>query len=347
MGNKKFKNGLCLMKAMPPHKGHLFLIDTAAQQCETTHVMICSDDTQPIPGYLRYQWLREIYKGISNVKIIWCRDKNPQYPYECESLDIFYNKYWVPSVYKHVKELDVVFTSEDYGDEFASYLGIQHVQVDQPRKNFDVSGTAVRNNAFDNWNYIPDVVKPYYTKKVVIVGPESTGKSVLTKRLAEHYDTDYVEEYGRDYTLVSGTDNLTNQDFINIAEGHYLNVNKALSHGNKVLFVDTEAIVTRVFGYMFLGDDFNSLGVDSIIVRQHYDLYLLLDIDAPWVDDGTRSFPEHRKEHFNLLKQEFDARNIPYVVIDGSYDERFEKATKEVDKLGYLYLKSLVYEETN
>jgi HTH-type transcriptional regulator, transcriptional repressor of NAD biosynthesis genes len=344
---KRFKNGLVLGKFMPPHKGHLFLIDSAIEQCVTTHVMVCSDETQPIPGYLRFQWLKTIYKGQPNVKIIWCRDKNPQYPSECESLDVFYKKYWVKSVYDNIKELDVVFTSEEYGDEFASYLGIEHVSIDQPRKTYQVSGTDIRNDALNNWEFIPDVVRPYFTKKVVIVGPESTGKSVLTKKLARHYGTEYVEEYGREYTNIHGTTNLISDDFTNIAKGHFKNVNDKLLHGNKVLFVDTEAIVTRIFGEMYLEKDFDPLGVDNIVICQHYDLYLLLDVDVPWIDDGTRDFPQRRKEHFDTLKRELEARNISYVVITGDYDERFQKAIKEVDKLGYLYSKSLEYEMVN
>lgn len=334
---KKYNNGLVLGKFMPPQKGHLYLIDSAAEQCKTTHVMICSDTTQPIDGWLRYGWLKEIYKDKPHIRIVWCTDPNPQYPYECESVDIFYEKYWVPSVYKHIKKLDVVFTSEEYGDEFARYLGIEHVLVDQPRTHYAVSGTAVRENPFANWKFIPDVVKPYFTKRVVIIGPESTGKSTLVKKLAFHYGTDFVEEYGRTYTEISGTDNLIGTDFENIAIGHHKLVNNMLTKGNKVIFVDTEAITTKVLGKMYLDETFDSHVVGEIIFKQYFDLYLLMDIDVPWVDDDTRDFPFVRKEHFDRLKAELDTKKIPYIVINGNYQERFEKAVKEVDKLGYLY----------
>lgn len=334
---KEFRNGLVLGKFMPPQMGHLYLINSAAEKCERTYVMICSTDKQPIKGELRYEWLREIYKDRPNVRIIWHHDDSPDYPHECNSVDEFYNDHWVPNVYSHVKQLDVVFTSEEYGDEFARYLGIKHVQVDQPRSHYAVSGTAVREEPYKNWRYIPNVVKPYFTKKVVILGPESTGKSTLIKKLAHHYCTDFVEEYGRIYTERTGTTNLQLADFVNICKGHQQAIKEKLQNGNKVIFVDTEAIITKTFAEMYLDKWVFKGDLDKFIEKQEFDLYLLMDIDVPWVDDGTRDFPHEREKHFNLIKAELESRGIPYILISGNYDERFKKAIKEVNKLGYLY----------
>ncbi len=332
---KKYRDGLVLGKFCPVTLGHLYLIDTAAAQCDMLHVMICSDETQPIKGILRYNWLRSIYKDKKDVNIIWCRDENPQYPHEAESVDIFYNKYWVPSVYKRIKELDVVFTSEDYGDEFAAYLGVKHVQVDQPRTTYAVSGTAVRTRPLDNWDFIPDVVKPYFTKRVAILGPESTGKSTLVENLAKHFDGVAIEEYGRTYTAISGTKNLKTTDFIQIGLGHRELIKQKLKHTTKkYAFIDTEAIITKVFGKMYLSPDFNQPTFNSLIKAQQFDLYLVMNTDVSWVDDGTRDFPHKRIEHFNMIIEELKAQNIPYIVIDGSdYDIRTQKAIEEVNKL--------------
>ncbi|MEO5811714.1 MAG: AAA family ATPase, partial [Rhodanobacter sp.] len=176
------------------------MINTAASQCEKLFVIIGSLKSEPINGILRYNWLKMIFEDNKNIEIIHCTDENPQKPEECESLDVFYNEFWVPSVYNRVVSLDVVFTSESYGDEFAKYLGIEHVLVDIERKTYPVSGTKVRNNTAEYWDMIPDVVKPYYSKRIVVMGPESTGKSTLIKELAHHYSVDYLEEYGRTYT---------------------------------------------------------------------------------------------------------------------------------------------------
>ncbi len=328
--DEKYNNGLVLGKFMPPQTGHVYLINTAAAQCITLYVMICSDETQPIAGELRYKWLCEIFKGRENIHIIWCTDPNPQYPEDCESVDIFYNKYWVPSVYKHIEHLGVVFTSEEYGDEFARYLGIDHVQIDQPRSHYAISATEIRNNPFHNWAYVPKEVRPYFKKSVVIMGPESTGKSTLVQRLAEHFETEYVREYGRTYAEITGTDKLEIRDFESIVVGHRMCIE--LANETKTLFVDTEAITTKVFADMYLGL-YHSDIIEDHINTQHFDLYLLLDVDVPWVDDGTRDFPNSRESHLNTLKNELETRGIPYVLIGGDYEERFQKAIKEVENL--------------
>ncbi len=331
---KRFKNGLCLGKFMPFHKGHKFLIDTAIEQCETVHLMVCSLEDEPIDGLIRVGWAHQLYGKNPNVNIIWCKDENPQYEDECDTLDEFYS-YWIKSVYDNIEELDAVFTSEKYGDDFARYLDVEHVLVDQERKAFPVSGTKVRENAFGVWDYVLDNVKYAYNKKVVIVGPESTGKSTLIKRLSKYYDTNYTEEYGREYTEKSGTDNLSLKDFENIADEHFYRHCRDKMKSEKILFVDTEAITTKIFAEMYLGGEVKSETIDKIIERQKFDLWLLMDIDIPWVDDGTRDFkdPEIRKNHFKRLKKVLDENNIKYHVIKGIGDDRFNSAHKYVEEI--------------
>jgi HTH-type transcriptional repressor of NAD biosynthesis genes len=333
---KQFKNGLCLMKAYPFHLGHKHLIDSAIEQCDTVHVMVCSLKREKIAGELRYQWVKETYRNNPNVNVIHCDDENPQHPPECTSVDEFYNKYWVPTVYKHVKELDAVFTSEDYGDEFASYLGVKHVLVDKARTAYPVSGTSVRENPYANWGLIPDNVKKYFMKKIVILGPESVGKSTMVKKLAEHLGCKYIEEFGRTYTELFGTNNLEIFDFESIAHWHNVEIENA--EIDKYLIVDTEAITTKIFAEMYLGKrESESKFIDEIISEQHFDLYLVLNVDVLWVDDGTRDFQEGREEHLNAIISNLEERGLEYKLISGdNYNERFEKALEEVKKLGYL-----------
>lgn len=331
---KKFKNGLVLGKFFPPTLGHFGLIDFAKEQCENIFVIVCSIKSEEIPGEYRYNWVSSNYINSPNVIVKWCNKELPQSPDECESTDEFYFKHWCPVVHEYINDLNVVFTSEDYGDEFAKYLGVDHVLFDKDRKIIPVSGTKVRKYPYgDMWNFITDDVKKYFKKKIVIVGPESTGKTTLVKKLAEYYNTKYVEEFGREYTNNIPAKNMIIKDYENIALVQKMLIDKHDYDLDKVLFVDTEAITTKLFGELYI-KDFKSDIIENIINKQEFDLYLLLNVDVPWVDDGTRDFPDKREEHFNMIKQELIDRKLPFVVISGdSYNNRFNNSLLEINKL--------------
>lgn len=330
---KKFETGMVLGKFYPPHNGHLYLIDTAASQCDIVYVLCCSIKSEKISGLHRWAWLTKIYKDNKNIKIIHVTDENPQYPEEHEQFWAI----WYKTVYENVPEsLEVIFTSEDYGDPFAKVLGCQHVLVDKERSTVPISGTKVRDNAHDNWDFIPEVVKGHFTKKIVIVGPESTGKTTLTKKLHSFFGGSIVMEYGRTYTDdMSDLSQLTKMDFERIGLGHCMDINDNAIYPppHKYKFIDTEAITTKVFGKLYLGDNFESNSLDLMIAQQQFDLWFLMDLDVPYINDGNRLPESYRKRHFEMLKNELDKRKIKYIILSGNFDNRYEIAKNEVFNL--------------
>ena len=166
------------------------------------------------------------------------------------------------------------------------------------------------------------------------MGPESTGKSILAKNLSEHFKGDLVEEYGREYTDDNPAKEMDVLDFELIAGNHALEIEDVImNEDNQLVFIDTEAITTKLFGEMYLGNNFKSKYINVIINNQDFDLVLLCDIDVPWIDDGTRDFPHQRYEHFNKIRNYLDNNKTPYVVIRGDYKARFEQAKEEVIKI--------------
>jgi len=320
------------MKALPPHLGHLYLIDTAISQSEHTHVIITHNSSQSIPGDIRYKALKAIYQHNKNVTIYSVSDEGlPQHDNECETKDEFYS-YWVPLVYSHVDELDVVFTSEDYGDEFAEYLGIKHILVDKDRSKYPISGTMVRSNPFKYWNFIPDEVKPFFVKRIVVMGPESCGKSTLTQNLANHYQTNFVIEYGR--LVYENNGGVTIDDFIPISTGRQDLEDWMIKHSNKLLFCDTEDITTYLFSKMFYPDECNKVEgyFQEILERKpKYDLYLLMKPDCDGVQDGTRHFLDERWEHYEMIKLELVNRGCKFVEIGGDWDNRFKESISVIN----------------
>ncbi|MBP7848342.1 AAA family ATPase [Patescibacteria group bacterium] len=144
---------------------------------------------------LRYQWTRDYFADNSKVVV---RYLNCEGMPDKEEADREVSKFWAGYLKTRFPNVDVIFSSEKYGDFVAEYMEIDHLSFDEARAIQQVSGTKIRNNPFKYRNYIPKIVQPYFVKKVCIVGAESTGKSTLTKRLAEYYNSTFVHEVGRE-----------------------------------------------------------------------------------------------------------------------------------------------------
>ncbi len=321
------------MKGYPVHNGHLYLIDTASENCDVLNVILSHNKSQDIPGEIRYNWLKEIYKNNDNVNIFHFDDGDmPQYDYECETLDEFYG-HWVPKVYSIVSGLDVVFSSENYGDDFARYLGVEHFLVDKERITIPTSGTSIRENPFNSWEYLPDVVKLYFTKRIVVMGPESVGKSTLTSSLARHFNTNYVEEYGRFVYEMNGNC-IYKDDFIPISQGRQDIEDYEITMSNKLLFCDTEDLTTYIFLKMFCDDyqEEEKWFLNTLKEKENYDLYILLKPDCEAVQDGTRSFLDEREIHYKIIRNELINRKCNFIEVGGDWDNRLNESVEYINK---------------
>jgi len=224
---------------------------------------------------------------------------------------------------------DYVFASEDYGHRLAETVGATFVPVDISRSCREVSGTKIRTEPFKYWEYLPDPVKPYFTKRVVLFGPESSGKSTLGKKLAWGFCTPYVPEYGRTYTETFGSEGLTTEDLKRIIAGHKASVAAAKRQANRILIEDTDPLMTTVWNKMLLQSNDGLEPFDDF-----GDLYILTGIDIPWEDDGTRYFPadEDRKRFYQLCKDTLEEHNLPYVEVCGGKRNRYNIAYKAIQR---------------
>jgi NadR type nicotinamide-nucleotide adenylyltransferase len=164
-------------------------------------------------------------------------------------------------------------------------------------------------------------------KRICLHGPESTGKSTLGTRLAAHLGCEVVPEYGRAYCEANGTD-IGMPELVHIAEQQdVMNRAAAAREGQTVLF-DTDPLITAVWAeMMFVKRDpwFNDF-------TGYADLYLLLDIDLPFVDDGLRVYaaPGERRRFFDLCRAELDGRGVQYALIQGEGEARFGAALSAI-----------------
>lgn len=173
-------------------------------------------------------------------------------------------------------------------------------------------------------------------KKIVVIGPESTGKSTLCNMLADHYKTDWVREYAREYLLENGTD-YTFEDLTTIANGQLLGEDKAadLAKPNqKLLFIDTDMYVMKVWSEFVFNKCDNI--ILTAIANRKYDLYLLCNTDLPWVKDELREYPDlkNRETLFHYYKELLVNQSTAWVEISGTdYEKRFKQAVTAVDAL--------------
>jgi NadR type nicotinamide-nucleotide adenylyltransferase len=173
-------------------------------------------------------------------------------------------------------------------------------------------------------------------KKIVIIGPESTGKSTLCQKLAEHYKTAWVREYAREYLLKNGTD-YTFENLLDVAKGQLageqLAVDSLQLPNKPAIFIDTDMYVMKVWCEFVFGKCHH--WILNRIVERKYDLYLLCNIDAPWVKDELREYPDltTREKLYHHYKDLMINQNIPWVDISGSYEERLQKAVTAIDAI--------------
>ena len=168
-------------------------------------------------------------------------------------------------------------------------------------------------------------------KKIVIIGPESTGKSTLSESLAKHYDTVWCPEYAREYLVKNGKA-YTYENLLTIARGQLAGEETAAAQArHNLLFIDTDMYVMKVWSEFVFGkcDDW----ILNQIAQRKYDLYLLCNTDLPWVQDELREYPdlETRDRLYTIYKDIMINQSTPWADISGGYDERLQKAIAAID----------------
>ena len=319
------KKGLLIGKFMPPHKGHLALIDFARKNCDELDVAVCSRPEEPILGKLRFLWMKKMLAPCGKIKVARIKADLPQGKGSSRPT----SKAWGKYLTKRFGKIDVIFTSEKYGDYLAEYMGIEHMSFDPKRKTVPVSATKIRNNPLFFWNYIPDIVRPYFVKKICIYGPESTGKTTLAKGLAEHYKTEWIPEYARVWIEKNGFA-FTYADIARFGRGQVRIENEAARRANRFLFCDTDSITTLVYSREY----FKKVPplVENLAGINRFDLYLFTEIDLPWKEDKLRDLGHKRREMRNVFMNELLKRKIPFEIVRGRGLERLKAAVRAIDR---------------
>lgn len=167
-------------------------------------------------------------------------------------------------------------------------------------------------------------------KKVVVIGPECTGKSELSEFLANCFNTRWVAEYAREY-LDRLNQPYVESDLLTIARGQLQLEAREMANANKVLICDTNLLVVKIWSYYKYARC--NKEILRLIEQQAYDLYLLTYIDIPWQADPQREHPHKREELWQLYREELEQQRVPWITIKGNREERRHAAVAAVEKL--------------
>ena len=276
-------SGVVCGRFLPVHRGHLYLIDVARASVEQLLVLVFATPTDPIPGALRVRWLRELYPGV-DVELEERTESSLVAPDPGEL---------ARAVSRHrARAPQFFFASELAYQAAARALGSAFVPVDPQRGVVPISGTALRADLMRNFDMLAPSVRPWFVRRVAVVGAESTGKSALCTQLAAAYSTVHVPEYARTLAETRGG-SLDADDFVLAARGQLASEDALAAHANRVLFCDTDV---RTVGYWAerLGGS-PPAWIAAEAEARPYDLTIVTSAEMPFVGAATRDQPVARR----------------------------------------------------
>lgn len=323
------KRGFLLGKFMPPHAGHMALIRAARALVDELTVLVCWLPDDPISGETRLAWMREL---LPDCRVAGHGEIVPQTPQD--SPDFW--PVWRGIVgAAHPEPIDYLFAGEDYGAELARQAGGLFVPLggrvlgltDDPLSG--LSASAVRADPATHWPYLPPPVQAHYRRTICLHGAESTGKTTLAAALASETGALTVGEYGRSH-CEAHKQPLTLDDLLLIGRAQQAMIAAAAAYAGPLLLADTDALMTAAWCEMLLGTR-----PAELMAAPKSDLYLLLEPDLPWVDDGTRFFSDaaDRRKFATIVAQVLEDAGVPFVRIAGQGEERLAAARAAIGAL--------------
>lgn len=322
-------HGVVVGKFYPPHRGHRHLIDVAVSQSERVTVLVVDGRDEAPPAMLRAQWLRELHPDVT-VRITGDIGRDDD------------SVAWagVAREAVHEQTIDAVFDSEPYGTAWAAAISEQ--QGSECRNVFvgrglvQISGTQVRSDPARYWNYIDAPVRAHYVKRVCVVGAESTGSTTLARSLAAAYETIWVPEYGRDYTVEkftigTGAEWLPS-DFLRIAlEQNALEDRMARDAPVGIMFCDTDSLATALWEEVYLGSTSEAVWRAVDAHGAPFVLYLLTDhVGIPWAEDGLRLGDATRASMTARFEEVLSDRGLSWAKVSGSRSARLAQAVDSI-----------------
>ncbi|HYF63458.1 MAG TPA: AAA family ATPase, partial [Herpetosiphonaceae bacterium] len=305
--------GLTLGKYAPFHRGHQLVIETALGEVDELMVVVYdSPEATAVPLPVRAGWIRRLYPQIQVVEG-W---NGPAASGDTPEIRRLQEDYII-------KELGIAgithfYSSEFYGAHMSAALGALDRRVDDSRGRVPISATAIRADPYAARAYLDPLVYRDLITNVVFLGAPSTGKSTIAERLAEHFGTAWMPEYGREYWERHQIERrLAPEQLVEIAEGHLEREERLLDRADRYLFTDTNATTTYQFALAYHGAADPRLAALADRCGSRYDLVFLCDTDIPYADTWDRSGEVDRQIFQRRVLADLHMRRQPYVLLRG------------------------------
>jgi HTH-type transcriptional regulator, transcriptional repressor of NAD biosynthesis genes len=322
---KNYQNVVVLGKFMPPHKGHEYMMRFARQYGEKLYVIVDCLKEQTLSPELRASWIRE---EVQAVEVIALKEYTPQDPSEHPD---FWNV-WKNTIYDALASVgggkpDLLIAAMDYGWDLAQALECDFVPIDIARESFPISATAIRQNTFENWDFLMDAARPHFMKKICFMGPESTGKSTCAQNIAKHFNTIYVPEYAK-AIIEKQNGQFFAHNVEDVAFAQVRTQNALAKFVNRILVCDTDPLTTLLWSKKLF--NLEPEQVVNLAQNEHYDMTFLFSPDVPFVPDIHRQLltnpeeQEQREVFFKEIQQALETLKRPYLIVEGNYAERFD-----------------------
>ncbi len=315
--------GVTVGKFYPFHLGHNYLIEEAKRQVDHLVVVVGYKPTQELSGSLRTHWIKSMHPDIEVIASL--EDiPNASEPWAQRTLEILAGR-----------QPDVAFTSEDYGESWAKFMGAEHLLIDIDRSTYPISGTELRANLKQHWDMLTPPAKAYFAKRVCVIGVESSGTTTLARSLAQYYQTVWVPEYGRWYwegrRYTPNAMQWSTQEFVHIAKEQIAWEENLAMQANQLVVCDTDPLATHVWHRRYM--DHYAEAVERIVNDHLYNLYILTVPDFGFVQDGTRESKQIRMVMHEWLIEVLNAKDRPYISVTGSHETRMKQSMAHIDSL--------------
>lgn len=318
-----YRRGLVVGKFCPLHRGHMLVIDAAIAACEEVVVISYTN-----PGFegcgkaVREGWLEQLHPRVRSVVLDEGLPEN-------DAADMVHRDFvaWICTTLLGA-DIDAVFTSEDYGDGFASALAahfgnpVAHVCVDKARGRVPVSGTAIRADPHAYRDFLDPRVYASFVGRIGILGGESSGKTTLAAALAARLNAQWAPEYGREL-WIEKSGGLVFDDLRRIAEVQVAREERLAQQARRWLVCDTTPLTTLLYSQVMFGAADPAL---VALAERRYDIVFLCAPDFPFVQDGTRRDTEFRMKQHDLYRKALDEKQIAYTTLAGSLEQRVQHA---------------------